>query len=250
MSGDFPYAKLCDVTAALKDGTHGTHGRVTGGVPFLSAKNIRDQASVEWDESDDRISEAEYRSIHRHFKLQRDDLLLTIVGSLGRRAIHDGARVTFQRSVAYIRCDGSVAPRFLFHAIAAPEFQQQLVRRSNATAQAGLYLGELAQTRIPLPPRPEQTAIAGVLDTVDEAIRATEQVVAKLDQVKRGLLHDLLIRGIDDHGEIRDPVRHPEQFKDSPVGRIPKAWDVQRVRDLGLTSWGGSAHRSTNGGRT
>ena len=44
--------------------------------------------------------------------------------------------------------------------------------------------------------------------------------------MKQGLLHDLLTRGIDDNGELRDPDRHPEQFKDSPLGRIPREWEV------------------------
>ena len=79
---------------------------------------------------------------------------------------------------------------------------------------------------------PEQQKIAEILDTVDEAIRKTDQIIAKLRQVKQGLLHDLLTRGIDDNGELRDPERHPEQFKDSPLGRIPKAWDVQSVESL------------------
>jgi type I restriction enzyme S subunit len=75
----------------------------------------------------------------------------------------------------------------------------------------------------------EQQRIAEILDTVDEAIRKTEQLIAKLKQVKQGLLHDLLTRGIDDNGELRDPTRHPEQFKDSQVGRVPKAWDVDAL---------------------
>ncbi len=75
---------------------------------------------------------------------------------------------------------------------------------------------------MPLPPLPEQRRIAEILDTLDEAIRKTEQVIAKLQQMKQGLLHDLLTRGIDDNGELRDPERHPEQFKDSPLGRIPR----------------------------
>ena len=77
-----------------------------------------------------------------------------------------------------------------------------------------------------LPPLPEQRRIAEILDTLDEAIRKTEQVIAKLQQMKQGLLHDLLTRGIDDNGELRDPDRHPEQFKDSPLGRIPREWEV------------------------
>jgi type I restriction enzyme S subunit len=50
--------------------------------------------------------------------------------------------------------------------------------------------------------------------------------------MKQGLLHDLLTRGIDENGELRDPVRHPEQFKDSPLGRIPKEWEVATISAL------------------
>ena len=83
-----------------------------------------------------------------------------------------------------------------------------------------------------LPPLPEQRRIAEILDTVDEAIRRTEQVIAKLQQMKQGLLHDLLTRGIDENGELRDPERHPEQFKDSPLGRIPREWEVGPLERL------------------
>jgi type I restriction enzyme S subunit len=72
----------------------------------------------------------------------------------------------------------------------------------------------------------EQSRIAAVLDTVDEAIAKTEAVIAKLRQVRDGLLHDLLTRGLDQHGQLRDPIAHPEQFQDSPLGRIPREWDV------------------------
>ena len=61
-----------------------------------------------------------------------------------------------------------------------------------------------------------------MLDTVDEAIAKTEAVIAKLKQVRAGLLHDLLTRGLDEHGQLRDPIAHPEQFQDSPLGRIPR----------------------------
>ena len=78
----------------------------------------------------------------------------------------------------------------------------------------------------------EQRRIAEILDTLDDAIRKTEQVIAKLQLVKQGLLHDLLTRGLDENGELRDPERHSEQFKDSPLGRIPKEWDIKELADL------------------
>ncbi|MCY1082959.1 restriction endonuclease subunit S [Archangium lansingense] len=76
------------------------------------------------------------------------------------------------------------------------------------------------------PPLSEQRRISEILDTLDEAIRKTEQLIAKLKQVKQGLLHDLLTCGINENGELRDPERNPEQFKKSSLGRIPKAWEV------------------------
>ena len=51
----------------------------------------------------------------------------------------------------------------------------------------------------------EQRRIAEILDTADEAIRSTERLIAKLEQGKQGLLHDLLTRGIDEIGHLRDP---------------------------------------------
>ena len=224
----FGRVPLASVTTAIKDGTHGTHSRVSGGVPFLSAKNISSAGSFSWNESDDCIAESEFQQIQRYFQLQPRDILLTIVGSIGRRAVFDGSKVTFQRSVAYVRPDTRlVSERFLFHWFAQAEFQQELARRSNSTAQAGLYLGELAKTLVPDCPMPEQVRIAEILDTLDTTLRQTEAIIAKLKQVKQGLLHDLLTRGIDANGELRPPQSQaPHLYKDSPLGWIPREWEV------------------------
>jgi len=45
------------------------------------------------------------------------------------------------------------------------------------------------------------------------------------------MLHDLLSYGLDEHGQLRDPIAHPEHFKDSPLGRIPRGWDVVRLSE-------------------
>jgi type I restriction enzyme, S subunit len=91
---------------------------------------------------------------------------------------------------------------------------------------------ELLSFGIPTPDMPEQSRIAAVLDTVDEAIAKTEAVIAKLKQVRAGLLHDLLTRGLDSNGQLRDPIAHPEQFKDSSLGRIPKEWEVLPLEQI------------------
>jgi len=237
----WPHSPLSELSLAIKDGSHGTHKRVLNGVPFLSAKNVSESGMLQWGDEDDRISEEDYTALCSTFTPRADDLLLTIVGTLGRRAVFDGARVAFQRSVAFVRPDvQKVLPRYLFHAAGSHDFSRQLVRRSNATAQAGLYLGELEKTTIPMPPppdkSPDQSCIAAVLDTVDEAIAKTEAVIAKLRQVRAGLLHDLLTRGLDKNGQLRDPIAHPELFQDAPLGQIPKEWNVKPIGDFVVSS--------------
>jgi type I restriction enzyme S subunit len=90
----------------------------------------------------------------------------------------------------------------------------------------------------------ENQRIAAVLDAVDEAIAKTEAVIAKLKQVRAGLLHDLLTRGLDEHGRLRDPLAHPEQFKDSPLGRIPIVWDCPTLKESCDWFSGGTPDRS------
>jgi type I restriction enzyme S subunit len=66
---------------------------------------------------------------------------------------------------------------------------------------------------------------------VDDLIAKTEAVIAKLRQVRAGLLHDLLNRGVDLHGQLRDPIAHPDQFQASSLGRIPKDWTVRALKE-------------------
>src|SRR5262245_38449728 len=110
---------LFEVSSNIKDGTHGTFERTLHGVPFLSAKNVG-EGKIRWDVSDDRISEFDFKAITNVFAPRRNDLLLTIVGTLGRTALFNGDKVAFQRSVAFVRPNASIRPRFLYHAASTP----------------------------------------------------------------------------------------------------------------------------------
>jgi type I restriction enzyme S subunit len=112
-----------------------------------------------------------------------------------------------------------------------------------------IELRDLLAHSIAMPPLVEQRRIAEILDTVDEAIRKTEEIIAKLERVKQGLLHDLLTRGIDANGELRDRARH--EFSRREVGIIPTSWRVERVSDAGSVQLGKMrSHRQVAGRET
>ena len=77
----------------------------------------------------------------------------------------------------------------------------------------------------------EQSKIAEILMTIDDAIEKTERIIAKYKRMKQGLLQDLLTKGIDENGNIRSEATH--EFKDSPLGRIPVEWEVSTLSNAG-----------------
>ncbi|MDM7202737.1 MAG: restriction endonuclease subunit S [Thermodesulfobacteriaceae bacterium] len=81
--------------------------------------------------------------------------------------------------------------------------------------------------KILLPPLPEQRKIAEILETVDNAIEKTDKIIEKYKRIKQGLMEELLTKGIDENGKIRDEKTH--KFKNSPLGKIPEEWEVVRL---------------------
>ncbi|GBL34691.1 uncharacterized protein MJ1531 [Filimonas sp.] len=70
------------------------------------------------------------------------------------------------------------------------DFIETLVR-GNAN-QVSITLDDLFKFKIPLPPLPEQKAIAQVLSTADAAIHTTEKLIAQKELRKKWLMQQLL----------------------------------------------------------
>jgi len=122
---------------------------------------------------------------------------------------------------------------FVKHAFQSASYRKQLDLALAGSAINNLRNSDLHAFQVPIPPPGEQTQIADVLDTLDTTIRQTEAIIAKLKQVKQGLLHDLLTRGIAANGELRPPQSEaPHLYKASPLGWIPLEWHSQRLADF------------------
>ena len=203
-------ARIEDVSEFVLDGTHGSPVRVEVGVPVLSAQNVKH--GVLSYETDRFTTEEEYRAFRSRMPFKEGDLLLTIVGTIGRSAVLTEVRpLVFQRSVAIIRPRSSVLDsRFFFHATQVQNFQSQLARSSNTSSQAGVYLGKIKEVTIPLPPLAEQRRIAEVLDRA-EALRAKRRAaLAQLDSLTQSLFLDL----------FGDPISNPKGFPKHKVSEV------------------------------
>ncbi|WP_375723543.1 restriction endonuclease subunit S [Arcobacter sp. KX21116] len=183
---------LRDITILIKDGTHGTHKDVNDGVPLLSAKDIG-EGKINLNNNPRLISENDYKQIHKNYTILENDILLTIVGTIGGIAqVKTKQKFTLQRSVAIVRFK-DLDSDFAYYSALDNDFYRQLIDKVNASAQGGIYLGSLSQCKIKYPKsKTEQQKIAKILSSQDEKIEKAKSKLKKLKSLKTALMQDLL----------------------------------------------------------
>ncbi len=70
--------------------------------------------------------------------------------------------------------------------------RNQIIQGGQGAVRTNIGQGDLSKVKIPLPPLPEQRAIAEVLSTADAAIHTTEQLIAQKELRKKWLMQQLL----------------------------------------------------------
>jgi type I restriction enzyme, S subunit len=101
---------------------------------------------------------------------------------------------------------------------------RELRRIATGTSVYGVSKSNLSKVRIPLPPLPEQKAIAQVLSTADSAIYATEKLITQKELRKKWLLQQLLtgkkrLKGFENTKWKIQPL---ENFIKPIVREVPK----------------------------
>jgi len=163
-------------------------------------------------------------------RLPAGSLLVTTRASLGYCAINS-VPVTTNQGFKSIVFRQSSNPDFYYHW--TRKISSELKRRASGTTFLEISGSDFKQIKLPVPPSAEQQKIAQILDTLDTQIQKTEALIAKLEKIKEGLLHDLLTRGIDQNGQLRPtPDQAPELYKESALGFIPKEWEVEYLGNL------------------
>lgn len=192
------------ITTLLKDGTHGTHKDVENGPWLLSAKNIKNN-TINISDEDRKISITDYNKIYKNYTLEREDILLSIVGTIGRVSmVKNPVNIAFQRSVAIIRFSKPLESKFFLYLFGTKEFKKKLYRNQVVSAQPGIYLGDLAKFNIIYPLIiEEQQKIGNFFSKLDQQIELEEQKLEKLEEQKKGYMQKIFsqeLRFKDENG--------------------------------------------------
>lgn len=141
-----------------------------------------------------RIADDDFLIEDARTQVRPGDVLLTIVGSIGRVAVvPEGApKFALQRSVAVLKPGLSISSRYLAYGLEAGEAQQWLQTNAKGTAQKGVYLGVIAELPLHLAPTTEQLRIVKRLDELlsdlDAGLVELKAAEAKLQAYRQSIL--------------------------------------------------------------
>ena len=177
------------IASKVTDGDHNPPKRVENGIPHLTAKNIKN-----WKITFDNctyISPDDFEVVKTRYNPQKDDLIITCVGTIGETAIvPDNLVFSADRNLAVIRLTRKgVDPKFLQYTLNAPLWKEIMKKCSSSTAQPHFYLKDIRSLIIPLPPLSEQQeivrridALFAFADSIESKVAAAREKTEKLRQ--------------------------------------------------------------------
>jgi type I restriction enzyme S subunit len=200
MKGRWIIKKLGDVCEKITDGSHNPpKGVASSDFMMLSSKNIFDDL-IHF-EDPRYLTQKDFDSENKRTEVRHNDVLLTIVGTIGRVAVVpiNHPKFTLQRSVAVLKIKKDfLDSRFLMFSL--QNILKFLTDEARGVAQKGIYLNQLREIEIPLPPLPEQQRIVSILD---EAFAAIAKAKANAEQNLKNAkeLFESYLQGVFENGD-------------------------------------------------
>jgi type I restriction enzyme, S subunit len=219
--------ELGDCFSILKSGLSRRLSHSDIGMPVIRSGNIGEKHTIFNDVKFWYINDPQ-GSDTSNYILDSGDILINFINSksqIGKTCIF---RNSINRDCIYttniLRAKPSkrVTSDFLYFLTKTDQYDIYIQSITKpAVNQASFTTKEFRNHQVLLPPLPEQQKIAKILTSVDTVIEKTEAQINKLQNLKKGMMQELLTKGIG----------HTE-FKDSPVGRIPKGWEIVNLEKI------------------
>jgi type I restriction enzyme S subunit len=201
-----------------------------GTIPWVTPTDIANTSGRYLSETRETITELGLQSCSATL-LPEGSLLMTSRATLGEVRISTRNLCTNQGFKSLIPFK-SVNNEFLYYQVALNKERYKLF--GTGTTFLEVNKRDTERFELLVAPENQQRRIAEILSKVDDAMGHTEALIAKYQQVKAGLMHDLFTRGVTPDGQLRPTrTKSPQLYKKDPIlGWVPKEWEVDRIGAL------------------
>lgn len=162
-----------------------------GGIPYVRPTEM-DESGIKLDQL--RKCSRTVADKYARASLERDDVVLAIVGTIGKVAIVPpelaGGNIT--QSAVRIRPPSDVSAKYLAYALRSPQLRTQYGEAEFGNAVRRLNVADVRKLRVPLAPKSQRVEIERTLDVANERSRraksALDDVPALLDRLRQSIL--------------------------------------------------------------
>ena len=168
-------------------------------------------------------------------------MVITIAANIAETAILTYPSCFPDSVVGFIADESKCDVRFVEYNFRVLRAKIQQENVGTGSVQDNINLQTLDELRFPLPPLPEQRAIAHILGTLDDKIALNRRMNQTLEEMARAIFQDWFV----DFGPVRAKLERrepylshelwdlfPDRLVDSELGEIPEGWEVKPLEQL------------------
>lgn len=182
-----------DICINITDGVHNTVvDDPNGTYLLLSCKNIK--GGVLSISSDERlINEETFLKLRKRTKLEKGDILLSSVGTIGEMFLlnEEPTNFEFQRSVAIIKPDNSkISSAFLYESML--QQKESIIHSAHGAVQQCIFISDIGDFKTILPTLEVIKKYTGIVQSMLDTITANQNENKKLSNLRDTLLPKLM----------------------------------------------------------
>lgn len=204
-----------------------TPNKTNQGIPLITAKIVKDGRLLE---ANEYIAEEDYDDWMTRGYPEIDDVVLTTEAPLGEVALIKDKNVALAQRIITLRgYRDKLDNKFLKYWFQSEYGQYELDSRASGTTVFGIKASVLKKVPVPVPPLPEQKAVASVLSSLDDKIDLLHRQNKTLEAMAETLFRQWFIEEakedweevrIGDLCEVITKGTTPKQFAESGINFI------------------------------
>ena len=178
--------KVCDV----RDGTHDSPEYYDVGYPLVTSKNVTG-GKIDLSECN-LISEDDYKKICERSKVDRGDIIMPMIGTVGKPVIVNTEPMFAIKNVALIKftSDSLVTNIYIKTLLESDYFDCAVLDKIRGGTQKFIALGDIRKLEIILPDLKHQQCFSAFVERVDQQKQTVQQSLEKLELMKKALMQE------------------------------------------------------------
>jgi|LakMenE01Jun11ns_1017448.scaffolds.fasta_scaffold9916589_2 type I restriction enzyme S subunit len=214
----------------VRDGTHDSPKKKGIGKPLVTSKHIKggkiDLSTAYF------ISIDDFDKINKRSKVDKWDVLFSMIGTIGETAIIKEEPDFAIKNVGLFKAKDEYTAKWIYYFFKSPQAQSEILSSLKGSTQQYISLTDLRNFPIIYPPIRVGWEIVQILSSLDDKIELNNKINLDLENLAQTLFKQWFI-------DYEFPNENGEPYKssggemvDSELGEIPKGWVVIPISDV------------------